>query len=446
MELEDLRRQAYVGLQPAYRYTGRGYCPVCEIKTEHSLDSHMMCHHLGLGQLWRCPVEWCAVWKGSVRECRDHFNEKHSGSETLDFDKVSKSFPAWSVTRDFWVRTLKPEISGIAVDIPRYSCGLFHESGRRLIHKYRVYQDPLPHPALREGRITKLIALVNWAMLLIAIPSSGNPPGEVPSDCFPKIDDLGVIKTTKRVSFAPVCQTSTEEVDPLIANQDETPTEDPTVTIRTDIEEPSAKDIREELTVPPPGFRPFEWPQADWDNIGDATLDPGLKFVASWSTRITEEEMSSPPPLVPLSPIPAENSQDSMMVQIGTPDSEAYTPIVLDRIRSVHRRRSRRPMKMQPTCEKPALAKDFLFRDILCEEALIANRLLSKTTGNGDRGRVPRWRLAREGPFTSERSQASLRVLGKGCAFQHTTYSAEDHAPPEGGLGVPLNHPASWNG
>ena len=41
MELEDLRRQAYVGLQWAYRYTGRGYCPVCEIRTEHSLDSHM---------------------------------------------------------------------------------------------------------------------------------------------------------------------------------------------------------------------------------------------------------------------------------------------------------------------------------------------------------------------------------------------------------------------
>ena len=125
MEMEDLPRKAYMGYQPAYCYTGRGYCPVCEIKSEHALDSHMMCHHLGLGQLWRCPVEWCAVWKGSVRECRDHFNEKHSGSETLDFDKVSKSFPAWTVTRDFWEQALKPEISGIAVDIQ-----LFHESGR----------------------------------------------------------------------------------------------------------------------------------------------------------------------------------------------------------------------------------------------------------------------------------------------------------------------------
>ena len=179
----------------------------------------------------------------------------------------------------------------------------------------------------------------------------------------------------------------------------------------------------------------------EWNSSGDVNRDPGLKFVASWSAKIAEEEMSSPPPLEPLSPIPVENSLDSIAVQVGTTDSEAYTPIVLDRIRSVHRRRSRRPMNMHPTCGKPAPAEDFLFRDILCEEALIAKRSLSKPTGNRDCGKVPRWRLAREGPFPNERSQASLRVLGKGCAFRHMTYSAEDHASPEGGLGVPLNHP-----
>ena len=211
VELEDVRRQAFAGLQSEYRYTGHGYCPVCRIRTENSLDSHMMCYHLDLGQLWCCPVEWCAVWKGSVRECRDHFNDKHSGSETLEFDRVSKSFPAWTVTRDFWKQALKPEISGIAVDIR-----LFHESGKRLIHKYRVYQDPLSHPALREGRITKLLSFVNRAMVIaqlthlrIAIPSSGNPPGEVPSDCFPKIAEPGVTKTPKRVTFASVIQTTT---------------------------------------------------------------------------------------------------------------------------------------------------------------------------------------------------------------------------------------------
>ena len=328
MELEDLRRQAYVGLQWAYRYTGRGYCPVCEIRTEHSLDSHMMCYHLDLGQLWRCPVEWCAVWKGFVRECRDHFNDKHSGSETLDFDKVLKSFPAWTVTRDFWERALKPEISGIAVDIR-----LFHESGRRLIHKYRMYQDPLPHPALREGRITKLISLVNRAMVIaqlthlrIAIPSSGNPPWEVPSDCFPRIDELGMTKTPKWVSFAPLCHTSMGEIDRLTTEMDETPTVSLTVTIQKETEEPRAQEIREESTVPPPGFQPFRWPQADWEDIGDATLDPGQDFVASWSARIMEGR-SSPPPLKPPSPITAEDYQDSIMVQIGSLASEVYTPI-----------------------------------------------------------------------------------------------------------------------
>ena len=114
---------------------------------------------------------------------------------------------------------------------------------------------------------------------------------------------------------------------------------------------------------------------------------------------------------------------------------------MLDRIRSVHRRRSRRPTTRYSTNESPTPAEDFLFRDILCEEALIAKRPLSMPTSSGDRGTVPRWRLAREGPFPNEPSRASLRVLGKGCVFRHTTYSVEDHAILEGGLGVPLNHP-----
>ena len=62
IELEELRRKASTGLQWAYRYAFPGYCPECKTRTEGSLDSHMVCYHLGLGQLWRCPVEWCAVW------------------------------------------------------------------------------------------------------------------------------------------------------------------------------------------------------------------------------------------------------------------------------------------------------------------------------------------------------------------------------------------------
>ena len=243
-------------------------------------------------------------------------------------------------------------------------------------------------------------------------------------------DDMDKTKVNKRVSFATGSQMLTVPIEHPIAKAEETSTEEARV-----------KDSREVSPVPPPGFRPFEWPQAEWINNGEVNRDPGLKFVASWSAKIAEEEMSSPPPLEPLSPIPIENSQDSMTVQVGTTDSEALTHIVLERIRLVYRRRSRRPMKIHSTHEKPAPVEDFLFKDILCEEAQIEKRSVSIPTGNRDRGTVPRWRLAREGPFPNERSQASLRVLGKGCAFRHTTYNVEDHARPEGGLGVPLNHP-----
>ena len=428
MELEDLRRKAFTSGQPAYRYTGRGYCPVCKTKSDEGLDTHMMCHHLALGQLWRCPVEWCAVWKGSVRECRDHFNDKHSGSETINFDQVSKAFPAWTVPRDFWTQALRPEISGIAVDVM-----LFHESGRKLVHKYRVYRDPLPHPALREGKISKLILLANRVMVIaqltqlrIAIPASGHAPGEVPLDCFPETTDVTVTPDQRRVSFAAVDNT-------IGAPSGTSPAEQ--------IETPSAAAVVPEChagsTVPPPGFRPFEWPQADWNSNGDLQRDPGLKFVASWSARLAEEEMSSPPPLEPMSHIPMMDGQDSMTVHVGTPEAETVTPVVVDQIRSVHRRRAREPSSPRTNGGNSASGAEFLFKDILCAEALIKKRPGSVKSNN----RVPRWRLAREGPFPNERSQASLRVLGQGCLFRHTSYEWEDHTLPKGGLGVPLNHP-----
>ena len=177
---------------------------------------------------------------------------------------MSKSFPAWTVARDFWKAALRPE-----------------GSGRRLVHKYRVYRDPWPHPALRDGRITKLISLVNRAMVIaqltqlrIAIPLSGHVPGEVPIDCFPKMDDLDVTKITKRVSFAPSGQSSKVPVDPPMIKPEE-----------PSINEQRDKNLRVGSPAPPPGFGRFEWPQAEWTTNSDVNRDPGLKFVASWSAK-----------------------------------------------------------------------------------------------------------------------------------------------------------------
>ena len=145
----------------------------------------------------------------------------------------------------------------------------------------------------------------------------------------------------------------------------------------------------------------------------------------SWCTRIVKERSAG------LRSLPL----------VGSPAVATPEPAGLDQIRSTHRGRPRRPLKRELRREKPAPAEDFLFKNILRAPAMGAARKLTETDGNHDRDSTPRWRLAREGSFMNERFKASLRVLGKSCAFRHTTYNVEDHAPPQGGLGVPLNHP-----
>ena len=62
-DIERLRRDAPNRTDKAFHYSGPGYSGVCDIRIYSALDAHMMACHLELGQLWRCPVTWCAVWK-----------------------------------------------------------------------------------------------------------------------------------------------------------------------------------------------------------------------------------------------------------------------------------------------------------------------------------------------------------------------------------------------
>ena len=71
-EVERLHRGARHKPDRAFRHSAPGFCPICEVRIDLALDVHMLNFHLELAQLWRCPVKWCAVWKGSVRACLDH--------------------------------------------------------------------------------------------------------------------------------------------------------------------------------------------------------------------------------------------------------------------------------------------------------------------------------------------------------------------------------------
>ena len=71
-DIERLCRDAPNHADKTFRYGGPGYCGVCDTRIYSALDAHMVACHLELGQLWRCPVTWCAVWKGSGHACLEH--------------------------------------------------------------------------------------------------------------------------------------------------------------------------------------------------------------------------------------------------------------------------------------------------------------------------------------------------------------------------------------
>ena len=171
MDMEQLRRDCHNRPDWEFRHSQPGYCSLCQEQVATAFVRHMMNVHLE--QLWWCPVEWCTVWKGSLCDCLGHLHEKHGGSQYVAMNNLGKFFSPCTVPRDFWQTALRPDVSGMAVDVR-----LFHESGCRMVHEYRVYRDPFPHQALRGRVMNKLLALVARAMTIaeltqlhITIPS-----------------------------------------------------------------------------------------------------------------------------------------------------------------------------------------------------------------------------------------------------------------------------------
>ena len=91
--------------------------------------------------------------------------------------------------------------------------------------------------------------------------------------------------------------------------------------------------------------------------------------------------------------------------------------------------------------DSPLPTAEGLLADLLWAPAATQPQGASGHIDRRSPGRVPRWRLAREGPFLAERSPAALSSFGTGCAFRNTSYRASDYASPSGEFGIPLNHP-----
>ena len=74
------------------------------------------------------------------------------------------------------------------------------------------------------------------------------------------------------MTFSPVIQSTMEEIDLMTTDQDETPADSPMIIIIEETEQTKAQETNQESIVPPPGFLPFQWPQAEWEHKGDAML------------------------------------------------------------------------------------------------------------------------------------------------------------------------------
>ena len=102
---------------------------------------HVARRHLELAQLWRCPVSWCTVWRGTPQDLMDHIRDGHNVPGEISLEML---FPPWTVTRQLYAESLTAQHSGILNDVL-----LFSEVGLPLVHHYRMHRIGRPHAAFR---------------------------------------------------------------------------------------------------------------------------------------------------------------------------------------------------------------------------------------------------------------------------------------------------------
>ena len=154
LELEQMRKACRDRFGPA----ASGTCPTCEKYIQVNLGKHVALYHLDLAQLWRCPVAWCPVWKGTSQDCVDHMRRAHNTPISVKAGNLARWFPPWTVTREQWHSMSRPSVSGIAIDT-----FLFSRIGMPLFHRYRVFDRLGGHPAFRGPYMFRLFAFLKEA-------------------------------------------------------------------------------------------------------------------------------------------------------------------------------------------------------------------------------------------------------------------------------------------
>ena len=151
LKLEQMRKVCRDRFGPA----ASGTCPTCEKYIQVNVGKHVALYHLDLAQLWRCPVDWCPVWKGTSQDCVNHMRRAHNTPVSVKAGNLALWFPPWTVTREQWHSMSRPCVSGIAINTFVFSC-----IGMPLFHRYRVFDRLGSHPAFRGPYMSRLFTFL----------------------------------------------------------------------------------------------------------------------------------------------------------------------------------------------------------------------------------------------------------------------------------------------
>ena len=153
-------------------------------------------YHLDLDQLWRCPVSWCTVWKGTPQDCMNHVRGAHDVLSDIKSASLEKFFPPWTVRRQIWADALKPCHSEVSTDVL-----LFSEMQLSLVHQYRVFRRGLPLYAFCKDYLSRLRVFVSQASALVqcglASPVLGSSVS--PRHVRPSVVETESPRNTRRV-------------------------------------------------------------------------------------------------------------------------------------------------------------------------------------------------------------------------------------------------------
>ena len=111
-DLERMRKEC----SERFGCTQSGNCTYCGKYIQQNLGKHIALYHMELAQLWRCPVTWCKVWKGTAQDSIDHLRRTHDAPLVVKAANLARYFPPWTVTREQWSEMTRPTISGVVID------------------------------------------------------------------------------------------------------------------------------------------------------------------------------------------------------------------------------------------------------------------------------------------------------------------------------------------